>query len=129
MKKLKASNGNEDNGMVAYMEEVLRTSLKSLKAKNRLPSCLPFVQLARASVSQSFVIHTTTVDGRSSKWALELSEYHIDFSPRKTVQGQTLANFLVECIFPKNPDDDTKSQDIMHTSMTWIFNVDGSAGT
>ncbi|KAI5658039.1 hypothetical protein M9H77_26832 [Catharanthus roseus] len=33
MKKLKASNGNENNGMVAYMEEALITSLKSLKAK------------------------------------------------------------------------------------------------
>ncbi|KAI5654524.1 hypothetical protein M9H77_31711 [Catharanthus roseus] len=66
MKKLKASSGNEDSGMVGHMEEALknrfeefkgqettsklkfrRTSLKILKAKKRLPSFSPFVQLAR----------------------------------------------------------------------------------
>ncbi|KAI5663362.1 hypothetical protein M9H77_22685 [Catharanthus roseus] len=47
MKKLKASNGNEDNVMVAYMEEALKNKFEELKAKERHLSCSQFAQLVR----------------------------------------------------------------------------------
>lgn len=75
------------------------------------------------------VLHKPDLSERSSKWALELSEYHIDFSLRKTIQGQTLAHFLVKCTLPENSDDNNKSQDRVHVSLTWILNVGGSVGT
>lgn len=66
------------------------------------------------------VLHKLDTSERSSKWALELSEFHIDFSPRKTIQGQALADFLVECTLPEDPDD-IKSHNMMQKSLTWIL--------
>lgn len=40
------------------------------------------------------VLHRLGMSRRASKWALELNEYQIDFSPSKNVQGQALANFF-----------------------------------
>lgn len=54
------------------------------------------------------VLHKPNLSGWSSKCALELSEYHIDFSPWKIIQGQAFADFLVECTLVEDPDD-TKS--------------------
>lgn len=65
-------------------------------------------------------MHKLDTSERSSKWALELSEFHIDFSPRKTIQGQALADFLVECTLPEDPDD-IKSHNMMQKSLTWIL--------
>lgn len=75
------------------------------------------------------VLHKPDLSRRSSKWDLELSEYHIDFSPRKTIQGQTLAHFLVKCTLSENSDDNNTSQDRVHVSLTWILNVGDSFGT
>lgn len=37
---------------------------------------------------------------------MELSEYQIDFSSQTTIQGQALADFIVECSLHDNSDDD-----------------------
>jgi hypothetical protein len=34
--------------------------------------------------------------GRISKWAMELSEYILDFEKRGTIKSQVLANFVAE---------------------------------
>lgn len=73
------------------------------------------------------VLHKLDISRRTSEGLLELSQYHIDFSPRKIIQSQALANFLVECSFPKVPDD-IKSQENLNPSLMWILNVDGFAG-
>lgn len=66
------------------------------------------------------VLHKSDLFGRSSKWVLELSEGHISFLPRKIIQGQALADLLVDCIFPKPPSDNGRSHDSHSSSLTWI---------
>ncbi|KAI5672387.1 hypothetical protein M9H77_12751 [Catharanthus roseus] len=39
--------GYYDNGMVAYLEEVLKSNLEGFEGQERVPSCSPSVQLAR----------------------------------------------------------------------------------
>ena len=34
--------------------------------------------------------------GRLTKWVIELSEYDINYEPRKAIKGQALADFIVE---------------------------------
>ncbi|KAI5673843.1 hypothetical protein M9H77_14207 [Catharanthus roseus] len=46
-RKIKDNNGNMDNGMVAYVENALKSKLKGLAIKGRLLSCSQFVQLVR----------------------------------------------------------------------------------
>ncbi|KAI5676623.1 hypothetical protein M9H77_07573 [Catharanthus roseus] len=46
-KKTLSSMVYEDSGTIAYMEEALKNKFEELKGQKRLPSCSPFVQLAR----------------------------------------------------------------------------------
>lgn len=71
------------------------------------------------------VLHKPGISGRTLKSALELGEYQIYFSPRKMIQGQALADFLVECSFPDNSQVTPLSGSVK-TPDTWILNTDGS---
>lgn len=42
------------------------------------------------------VMHKPDLTRRMTKWVLELSEYEIDFKPRRAMQAQALVNFVVE---------------------------------
>ena len=50
-------------------------------------------------------------------WAVELSEFGIQYKPRMAVKGQVLDDFLVEV-----PQQETKSDN----SGWWTLNVDGT---
>lgn len=51
-------------------------------------------------------------------------EYQIDFSSLKTIQGQPLTDFVVECSFLDSSDDKKSlDEDVTHFG---ILNVDGS---
>ena len=41
-------------------------------------------------------IHKPNLSGRMARWAMELSEYGIQYKPRLSKKGQVLADFLVE---------------------------------
>ena len=41
-------------------------------------------------------IHKPDLSGKMARWALELSEYGIQYKPRLAKKGQVLADFLVE---------------------------------
>lgn len=45
------------------------------------------------------------------------------------MQGQALADFLVEYTFPETLDDNAKSQISIHSPLTCILNFYGSTGT
>ncbi|XP_013629866.1 PREDICTED: uncharacterized protein LOC106335793 [Brassica oleracea var. oleracea] len=55
--------------------------------------------------------------GRLAKWAVELSEYNIEYRPRTSAKSQVLADFLVELptgtVTNKEPNS------------TWVLHVDG----
>ncbi|KFK22352.1 hypothetical protein AALP_AAs59708U000100, partial [Arabis alpina] len=71
------------------------------------------------------VLHSPSQSGRLAKWAVELSEYDIEYRGRSCAKSQVLANFLVEL-----PEGDTAkestSQEVA-SSGEWQLHVDGSS--
>ncbi|XP_025692767.1 uncharacterized protein [Arachis hypogaea] len=54
--------------------------------------------------------------GRLIKWAIELSEFDIQYEPRKTLKSQVLADFVSEM-----------TNDTQNTEVTWSIHVDGAS--
>ena len=42
------------------------------------------------------ILHNKDATGHISKWAVELDALNIDFTPRKAIKSQALANFVAE---------------------------------
>ena len=47
------------------------------------------------------VLHRADASGRMAKWAIELTEFDIDYRPRSAIKTQILADFVVECTIPE----------------------------
>ncbi|XP_077246080.1 uncharacterized protein LOC143885934 [Tasmannia lanceolata] len=47
------------------------------------------------------VLHRPDTLGRLVKWAVELSEFDIQYMPRPAIKAQVLADFVVECTIPQ----------------------------
>ncbi|XP_071738674.1 uncharacterized protein [Rutidosis leptorrhynchoides] len=60
--------------------------------------------------------------GRLAKWAVELGEYEINFSPRHAVKGQILADFLLETTEKVDYSQNVKSSNCM-----WELHTDGAS--
>ncbi|XP_022150100.1 uncharacterized protein LOC111018362 [Momordica charantia] len=58
------------------------------------------------------------ISGRLMKWALELSEYDIQFGPRTALKGQAVANFIAELTPPSQ---------LTESDLSWTIYVDGSS--
>ncbi|XP_022155870.1 uncharacterized protein LOC111022883 [Momordica charantia] len=56
--------------------------------------------------------------GRLMKWALELSEYDIQFGPRTALKGQAVADFIAELTPPSQSTE---------SDLSWTIYVDGSS--
>ena len=63
-------------------------------------------------------IHKPNLSGRMARWAMELSEYGIQYKPSFSKKGQVLADFLAEI-----PLSDTCSDE----RGWWILCVDGAS--
>jgi hypothetical protein len=53
------------------------------------------------------ILHTRDATGCISKWAVELGALNVDFTPRKAIKSQALANFVAEWIEIQQPTPDT----------------------
>jgi ribonuclease HI len=53
------------------------------------------------------ILHNRDATGYISKWAIELGALNIDFSPRKVIKSQALADFVAEWIGIQQPTPDT----------------------
>ncbi|XP_077211559.1 uncharacterized protein LOC143846853 [Tasmannia lanceolata] len=47
------------------------------------------------------VLHRPDISGRLVNWAVELSEFDIQYVPRPAIKAQVLADFLAECTIPQ----------------------------
>ena len=47
------------------------------------------------------ILHKPDLTGRMLQWAIELSEYGIEFQPRLSMKGQVMADFVLE--YPQRP--------------------------
>ncbi|KAG7533283.1 Ribonuclease H domain [Arabidopsis thaliana x Arabidopsis arenosa] len=65
------------------------------------------------------ILHGPSQSGRLAKWAIELSEYDIEYKSRTSAKAQVLADFLTEL-----PLDD---RIFVETDSTWKLHVDGSS--
>ncbi|XP_024016831.1 uncharacterized protein LOC112090237 [Eutrema salsugineum] len=64
-------------------------------------------------------LHSPSQSGRLAKWAIELSEYDIEYRGRTATKSQVLADFLVE-LPPELVEDNPVVQ-------PWILHADGSS--
>ena len=53
------------------------------------------------------ILHNRDATGRISKWAVELRALNIDFTPRKAIKSQALADFVAEWTEIQQPFSDT----------------------
>ncbi|XP_077232665.1 uncharacterized protein LOC143870036 [Tasmannia lanceolata] len=51
------------------------------------------------------VLHRPDISGRLVKWAVELSEFDIQYAPRPAIKAQVLADFVAECTIPQQLAD------------------------
>ena len=56
--------------------------------------------------------------GRMVKWAIELSQFDIEYHPRTAIKAQALANFIAEFTFP---DEDSHTDGVER----WTIQTDG----
>ena len=81
------------------------------------------------------VLQKMTTSGRMVKWSIELSEYGLEFRPRKSIKAQALADFMAECTFQNQTKDKQQSAPVgsNHFEETerqadiWSVYVDGSS--
>ena len=67
------------------------------------------------------ILHKPDITGRMLQWAIELSEYGIDYQPRLSLKGQVMANFIIELPKSRAPDRELTQDD------WWFLHVDGAS--
>ena len=50
------------------------------------------------------ILHRADASGRMAKWAIELTEFDINYRPKPAVKAQILADFIVECTIPEEAE-------------------------
>ena len=65
------------------------------------------------------VLHKPDVAGWMVRWAVELSEFDVQFEPRGPIKGQVYADFVVELSSTAIHQDEGDFQ--------WVLSVDGSS--
>ncbi|KAL2228827.1 UNVERIFIED_CONTAM: hypothetical protein Sindi_1862400 [Sesamum indicum] len=63
------------------------------------------------------VLSSPEVSGRMVKWAVELSEFGVEFQPRPAIKAQALADFIVELAY----------DEASISTPSWSLHVDGSS--
>jgi len=65
------------------------------------------------------VLQKSDVVGRMVQWAVELSEFDVQYEPRGPIKGQVYANFMVEL----SSTDAHQAE----ANFRWVLSVDGSS--
>nr|ABW81180.1 gag-pol-polyprotein1 [Arabidopsis cebennensis] len=68
------------------------------------------------------ILHSPSQSGRLPKWAVELSEYDIEYRNKTCAKSQVLAGFIIELPPETPPDTHESSPDAF-----WILHVNGSS--
>ncbi|KFK29724.1 hypothetical protein AALP_AA7G170100 [Arabis alpina] len=89
----------------------------------------PFFQSHSIIVLSTFplrsVLHSPSQSGRLAKWAVEISEYDIEYRGRSCAKSQVLADFLIE--LPEGDSAKEDSSQEVALSGEWQLHVDGSS--
>ncbi|XP_071728668.1 uncharacterized protein [Rutidosis leptorrhynchoides] len=76
------------------MEKLVYAFVHTARRLRRYFQAHPIVVLTDQPIRQ--VLYKPEVSGRLAKWAIELGEHEINFSPRTAVKGQILADYLAK---------------------------------
>ncbi|XP_071740129.1 uncharacterized protein [Rutidosis leptorrhynchoides] len=68
------------------------------------------------------ILRNPESSGRLAKWAIELGEYEINFSPRHAIKGQILADFLLE-----TTEKVDQPQNVKVSNHVWELHTDGAS--
>ncbi|XP_071736546.1 uncharacterized protein [Rutidosis leptorrhynchoides] len=68
------------------------------------------------------ILRNPESSGRLAKWAIQLGEYEINFSPRQAVKGQILADFLLE-----TTEKVDHSPNVTASNHVWELHTDGTS--
>ncbi|RVX22916.1 Transposon Ty3-I Gag-Pol polyprotein [Vitis vinifera] len=79
-----------------------------------------YVSRALADVETS-ILHKPDLTGRMLQWAIELSEFGIEFQPRLSKKGQVMADFVLEYSRRPNQHHESSEQE------WWTLRVDGAS--
>ncbi|RVW61661.1 Retrovirus-related Pol polyprotein from transposon 297 [Vitis vinifera] len=67
------------------------------------------------------ILHKPDLTGRMLQWAIELSEFGIEFQPRLSMKGQVMADFVME--YSRKPSQRQESSE----KEWWTLRVDGAS--
>ena len=67
------------------------------------------------------ILHKSDLTGRMLQWAIELSEYRIEFQPRLSMKGQVMADFVLE--YSRRPIQRKER----NKKEWWTLRVDGAS--
>ena len=78
-----------------------------------------------------------TTSGRMVKWSIELSEYGLEFWPKKSIKAQAFTDFVVECSSQKPQETEHQSAPVCDDQLKetqreaeiWSVYVDGSSAS
>ncbi|XP_024033455.1 uncharacterized protein LOC112095582 [Citrus clementina] len=73
-------------------------------------------------------LHKPDASGRLVKWAVELSEFDIDYKPRAAIKAQAMADFVAEFTEPEVCLDQQDADIGNDETQVWQMSVDGSSG-
>ncbi|XP_024033525.1 uncharacterized protein LOC112095658 [Citrus clementina] len=73
-------------------------------------------------------LHKPDASGRLVKWAVELSEFDIDYKPRAAIKAQVMADFVAEFTEPEVCLDQQDAAIGNDETQVWQMCVDGSSG-
>ncbi|XP_071718686.1 uncharacterized protein [Rutidosis leptorrhynchoides] len=107
------------------IEKLVYALVHTARRLRRYFQAHPIMVLKDQPIKQ--VLYKPENSGRMDKWAIELGEYEIIFSPRSSVKGQVLADYLAET---------TRDIEISHESkeippppeQLWVMHTDGACG-
>ncbi|XP_024046702.1 uncharacterized protein LOC112101040 [Citrus clementina] len=74
------------------------------------------------------ILHKPDASGRLVKWAVELSEFDIDYKPRAAIKAQAMADFVAEFAEPEVCLDQQDADIGNDETQVWQISVDGSSG-
>ena len=104
------------NTRYSYLEQAalaLRTAAQKLRPYFQAHPVVVLTDLPLRGI-----IHKPDMSGRMARWAMELSEYGIQYKPRLSKKGQVLADFIAEIPQPNTCLDKTG---------WWTLYVDGAS--
>ncbi|GJW37672.1 reverse transcriptase domain-containing protein [Tanacetum coccineum] len=105
------------------MEKLILALVSASKRLKRYFQAHTVVVITDQPIKQ--LLSNPKVTGRLLKWRFELEEHDIQYRPRTSVNGQILADFIVER--PEDDTSDTPMEEREELPNPWVLFTDGSS--